>query len=551
MSGSGSGRVQRFVVAATLALVAAAATTAATAAASATVSGTGGRSTADHTKFEELKGPFPNGEAVTQACLGCHTEAAQQVMATRHWTWEATHPTTGQQLGKKTMLNSFCIGNKSNEAFCQSCHVGYGWKDGRFDFQAQTRVDCLVCHHAGGYRKPPGLAGEVPATRIELPPGSGQFVGPIDLAKVAQGVGATSLATCGSCHFYGGGGDGVKHGDLDSSLTRADRNLDVHLAAKDKGGAGFTCTTCHETEAHRIPGSLSAMTAADPHGAALRGAGQGRNLASCTSCHGDKPHQESLLAVQVLNRHTDVLACQACHVPHFARGGVPTKTGWDWSTAGQLSPEGKPFQRKDAQGHVVYDSKKGSFTVGEKLVPDYVWFDGTVSYTLQGDRIDPTGLVRINRFHGTPGDPGSRIWPVKRFTGQQPYDKQHLQLLVVHTAGTDDAAFWKHFDWPKALQAGAEASGQPFSGEYGFVKTEMLWPLTHMVAPAAQSVKCGHCHSAQGRMAGVEGVYVPGRDNNPWIDRLGWLAVAGALAGVLLHAGARVLSARRKGRHHG
>jgi hypothetical protein len=227
MSGSASGWVQRFVVAAALALVAAAATTAATAAASATVSGMGGRSTADHAKFEELKGPFPNGEAVTQACLGCHTEAAQQVMATRHWTWEATHPTTGQQLGKKTMINGFCIGNRSNEGFCQSCHVGYGWKDGRFDFQAQTRVDCLVCHHAGGYRKPPGLAGEVPAPRIELPPGSGQFVGPIDLAKVAQGVGATSLATCGSCHFYGGGGDGVKHGDLDSSLTRAYRALDV------------------------------------------------------------------------------------------------------------------------------------------------------------------------------------------------------------------------------------------------------------------------------------------------------------------------------------
>jgi hypothetical protein len=162
------------------------------------------------------------------------------------------------------------------------------------------------------------------------------------------------------------------------------------------------------------------MTAADPHGAALRGAGQGRNLASCTSCHGDKLHQESLLTVQMLNRHTDVLACQACHVPHFARGGVPTKTGWDWSTVGQLSPEGKPFQRKDAQGRVIYDSKKGDFTVGENLVPDYVWFDGTVSYTLQGDRIDPSGLVRINRFHGTPGDPGSRIWPVKRFTGQQP-----------------------------------------------------------------------------------------------------------------------------------
>lgn len=171
------------------------------------------------------------------------------------------------------------------QGVCQSCHVGYGWKDGQFDFQAQTRVDCLVCHHGGGYRKPPALAGELPATRIELPPGSGQFVGPIDLAKVAQGVGASRIASCGSCHFDGGDGDGVKHGDLDSCLARADRNLDVHMASKDQGGAGFTGTTCHETEAHRIPGRLSAMTAADPHGVALRGARQGRSLASCTFVH--------------------------------------------------------------------------------------------------------------------------------------------------------------------------------------------------------------------------------------------------------------------------
>ncbi|WP_227842163.1 hypothetical protein [Vreelandella zhuhanensis] len=32
-----------------------------------------------------------------------------------------------------------------------------------------------------------------------------------------------------------------------------------------------------------------------------------------------------------LNEHTRALACQTCHIPTFARGGVPTKMGWDWS----------------------------------------------------------------------------------------------------------------------------------------------------------------------------------------------------------------------------
>ena len=157
-----------------------------------------GKSTADHSKFKELQGPFKTGSEVTKACLSCHTEAAKQVMNTRHWTWEYTNPDTGQKLGKKTMLNSFCIGDRSNEAFCQSCHVGYGWKDDKFDFHDQTKVDCLVCHHTGGYKKPAGMAGEVPTERTELPPGSGKFVDPVDLAMVAQHIGKTSVATCGS-----------------------------------------------------------------------------------------------------------------------------------------------------------------------------------------------------------------------------------------------------------------------------------------------------------------------------------------------------------------
>ena len=78
------------------------------------------KSTADHSKFKELKGPFKSGEEVTKACIGCHTEAAQQVMKTRHWTWEYKNPADGKTLGKKTMVNNFCIGN-FNDRFWFSC----------------------------------------------------------------------------------------------------------------------------------------------------------------------------------------------------------------------------------------------------------------------------------------------------------------------------------------------------------------------------------------------------------------------------------------------
>lgn len=513
-----------------------------------------GKTTADHSKFKALQGPFHSGQEVTRACLSCHTEASRQLMATRHWTWEYTNPQTGQKLGKKSMLNSFCIGDRSNEAFCQSCHIGYGWKDAKFDFKDESKVDCLVCHQTGGYRKPAGMAGEVPVERTEYPPNSGKFIDPVDLAAVAQHIGKSSPATCGSCHYNGGGGDGVKHGDLDSSLNHADRALDVHLASKAQGGAGFTCATCHQADGHQIAGSRIQMTAADPHGPVLRGDSvhAGRNAATCQSCHGDKPHKESLLKVELLNNHTNKLACQSCHIPSYARGGVATKMAWDWSTAGRLTPDGQPIQKKDEHGHVVYDSRKGDFVLGHNVVPELVWFNGKVTYTTQGDKIDPSSVVRINTFHGQPGEADARIWPVKRFTGKQPYDKVHRQLLVPHTATPDDSAFWFNFDWSKALQAGAAATGQPYSGQHDFVRTEMLWPITHMVAPKAQAVSCVQCHQppAGSRLVSLPGVYLPARDHHPWIDRLGWLAAAAALAGVLLHAAIRIVTHRRE-RHHG
>ena len=64
-----------------------------------------------------------------------------------------------------------------------------------------------------------------------------------------------------------------------------------------------------------------------------------------------------------------------------------------------------------------------------------------------------------------------------------------------------------------------------------------------MIAPKEKSVSCVQCHtSAGGRLAGLAGIYVPGRDHNTWVDRLGWFAAIAALAGVLLHALGRVVA---------
>ena len=128
------------------------------------------RSTSDHTKFKALQQEFNSGPEVTKACLSCHTEASKQLHRTQHWKWEYRNA-EGQLLGKKTLINNFCTTPVTNEAACNICHIGYGWKDDTFDFKSEANVDCLVCHDTtGNYRKPAGMAGNVVTRAMEFPP---------------------------------------------------------------------------------------------------------------------------------------------------------------------------------------------------------------------------------------------------------------------------------------------------------------------------------------------------------------------------------------------
>lgn len=417
----------------------------------------------DHAQFEILQQEFATPQDLTKACLSCHVDAATEVQHTSHWTWEFVNETTGQVLGKKNVINNFCVATASNEPRCTSCHVGYGWKNNTFDFSVQENVDCLVCHDTTGTYK-------------KIPTGAGAPVEDLDLNAIAQNVGKTSRQTCGACHFYGGGGDEVKHGDLDSSLTHPDHDLDVHM---DEAGLNFSCTECHATENHDIPGSRYSM---DPE-----------QWKGCETCHTAEPH-----TLSVLNTHAEKVACQTCHIPEFARGDIATKMTWDWSTAGQKTEDGEVLVKKDDDGNMIYHTFKGDFAWEENVIPEYVWFNGTVEYTLIEDTIDPSQTVSINNFMGDKSDLNAKIWPVKRFVAIQPYDSGYNTLAIPHLFGKDDTAYWKNFDWGKALEAGMAYAGAPYSGEYGFVETEMYWPITHMVAPKGDAVKCQECHTSEG-----------------------------------------------------
>ncbi|MEF9996087.1 MAG: tetrathionate reductase family octaheme c-type cytochrome [Burkholderiaceae bacterium] len=414
----------------------------------------------DHSQF--IKGPLKSGPEVTQQCVACHDKQAKDFMHTVHWTWQAQQKDGDKtvELGKKTAINNYCISLPANEPRCTSCHAGYGWKDKDFDFKKVENVDCLVCHDTtGSYKKTPTGAG-LPDPKV-------------DLLKVAQSVGPTSRATCGACHFFGGGGDHVKHGDLDSSLTTPTRAQDVHMAVD---GANMSCSSCHKAADHVIPGKAMSVSVSG-----------GASTLDCSTCHAGTPHKKNPL----LDKHAARVACQTCHIPTVARS-LPTKVWWDWSTAGQDREASK-----DKYGEKTYDKMKGSFEWAKNLKPSYFWFNGAVDRYLAGAVINPNEVVHLNSPRGSIADKTAKITPFKVMRGKQPYDMETRVIGTPHLFG----GYWKHYDWNKAMTDGMQAAGLPaYSGKLGFVETDMVWKVNHMVVPKQQALSCNECHSPKGLM---------------------------------------------------
>jgi octaheme c-type cytochrome (tetrathionate reductase family) len=493
--------------------------------------------TADHSKFKELQKDFKGPEEVTEACLSCHNEAAKQVMDTIHWTWLDPEAEKELGLGKGGyIVNNFCINIQSNEPRCTSCHVGYGWKNKNFDFTAQNKVDCLVCHEqTGTYIKYPKGAGYPPK-----PPGQkfkGKFLPAPNYPKVAQSVARPTRKNCGTCHFYGGGGDGVKHGDLDSSLMKPRKSLDVHMGENSQD---FECVRCHTTVRHDIAGRIY-MTPAYTERKSLLEDDLGPKI-QCEACHSAAPHKSG----EKMNDHTDMVACQSCHIPEFARVN-PTKMWWDWSKAGKMK-DGKPYKVKGPFGKQTYNTKKGEFVWAKNVVPEYHWWNGTMVHIMATTKVDPSKEVKLSWPAGRRDDPRSRIMPFKVHRGKTPYDKINNTMVIPHLFGKDKAAYWKSYDWEQAIAYAMEYTGLPFSGDYGFTATAYAYPTTHMVAPKDDSLACEACHSKQSRLANLAGFYMPGRDASQALDAIGWGVVLASLAGILLHAIVRIVArARREG----
>jgi len=481
-----------------------------------------GKPTADHAKFAILQQEFSNPQEVTEACNSCHTESAHQIMESNHWNWERPEYIQGRgivYLGKKNALNNFCIGVEGNEESCAKCHIGYGMTDSQtFSYSDANNIDCLVCH-------------DNTETYAKAPERGGAPIAGLDLNKIAQNVGTPKNSNCGVCHFYGGGGNNVKHGDLEEALFDASRDVDVHMATE---GSNLQCIDCHKTTNHVISGKMYSLSSMN------------RNRATCEECHTDNPHES-----EILNEHTLKVACQTCHIPTYAKVNA-TKIAWDWATAGKLK-DGKPYHEDDQEGNHSYLSIKGSFKWGKNLQPEYTWFNGTASHYLLGDIIpDTTEPLILNKLAGSYNDRDSKIIPVKIHRARQPFDPVNRMLIQpkLYAEKEGEGAFWKDFNWKVASEKGMEKVNLPFSGEISFIQTEMYWPINHMVSSKEESIKCTECHNdTNSRLAGLTDFYMPARDKSDIVEFAGIGVILLSLMGIFVHSTIRIASSCRRKRN--
>ena len=166
--------------------------------------------TADHSKHEALKKTFVNGPEITKACLSCHSEAEEQFHKTIHWKWMVPGTEEGEQIGKAGYsLNNFCIStNKNVDNSCLACHPGWG--------TSTEAINCMVCHGQKTinwdeafedmqYFMSEGTEDEESKEIAEDLQ--------TQIQSAVQAVGRPTRKNCGSCHFYGGGGDDIIFGD--------------------------------------------------------------------------------------------------------------------------------------------------------------------------------------------------------------------------------------------------------------------------------------------------------------------------------------------------
>lgn len=416
-------------------------------------------------------------------CIGCHTTAGRDMLATIHMKWTGPTPEVtnagGKELGKAVGgINTFCTYAMSSQAACFNCHVRSDGNAGHAPVEGD--VDCLMCHSDAYQRKlredtanPITVTNVLGQTKTYYPgfrESDGDYVFEPNFASMPTGTTMVGLAqtvhrptrkSCLRCHAKAGGGDWTKRGDMGANTESPTADQDVHMASTR---GNLSCTACHKATLHKMGG----------RGIDLRETEAPRP--TCTSCHAAAPHASS-----DINRHAQGrVACQVCHIRTFGKGGA-TEMARDWT---------RPVWNAtfcNGQGGFV-----GEETRQSNVKPEYVWWDNTSYVYNVGETItmDPTGVYHMAKANGKAFDGKSKVVPVKRhFSVMAKTDTGKIVPPVIST-------MFMTGDWNKAVQDGMAEQG--LTGGYTLVNVDAELLITHGVDPKTSAPACAQCHATSG-----------------------------------------------------
>jgi hypothetical protein len=360
--------------------------------------------------------------------------------------------------------------------------------DGRFDF---------LFAPAGG----PG------SVSFELPADSPFAPMSITTEEAVRTVHATTRKSCLNCHAGAGGADGAKRGDLTSLHANPDISLDQHMSP---AGGNLTCSDCHSVpgdngETHRVRGRGVDLR---PNDVAER------FTCENSGCHGSSPHPDTQL-----NRHTNKVACQTCHIPTYAKG-IATETSRDWE-----EPHLSQTACNGRGGWLPREDK------GANLVPTYAWSDGNSEVYYMGESLNgvptmPLAADVASRLVGNfkEGDPtvslgmptaildangnidlalgasnaAAKIYPMKEHWGKLARNER-TNTLIAHS--TYD--FFRTGDYDLAVQSGlAQDPDMDVGDAYTVVPVHTFQAINHGVEVASNALgannDCGSCHDVPG-----------------------------------------------------
>ncbi|MFH2056498.1 MAG: nitrite reductase, partial [bacterium] len=347
---------------------------------------------------------------------------------------------------------------------CGQCHIGGQYAAPLGDMmpaytplaEEREAIDCLICHSVGyDMNRKQVVIDENGRTRWDQDRS----------LRAALSVTRPTAGNCLRCHQHNMGGD-IYVDESFEQYHQSQANLgtnrpriahpgskrgtpftpawDVHAAA------GLDCIDCHLTQGHYI--------AKGTHTTTMMANDLPTVEVACENCHGSEPHEADAELADYLNGHTDLLACQTCHIPSLHPDNATYR---DFSTS--------TFE--EDPGIWVYSDIRKDTEPGSGIT--YVWWNGDATFLGNPIGDNPNGENLYSFYQPTHVWPeyadydyaawyektmrpiaqcgrASKLYPMKIFNGKQHIDLQNIgpfggmylpyNLPTYYTSGDPDRA---------------------------------------------------------------------------------------------------------------